>query len=388
MWIEEQPNGKFKYIERYTDPYTEKYKKVSTTLTSDSRRAWNEAQRTLNNKIDEKLKKAKQSDVTFAEITEKWHKVYKNTVKPSTELRARHSLKIIKRYISGDVLIRNIDTNYIQEMLDSIYYEENYSYSSTKQCKTIITAIFKFAKKRGFIETNPTFEVEIKKKPKTFEEVQRVGNFFLEHDELAALIKTQRGFLNGKRNSDLTEFLSLTGMRYGEAASLKYENFNDTFVEITGTLEYHTNKNSEGVITTAKTKSSYRKVDLSNRCIEILNEIILENTLMKNEYDSKFVEKGFLFSTVFGNPKDIGDYNGSLKNAAHRCGINKKISSHILRHTHISLLAEIGIPLKAIMDRVGHANPETTLKIYTHVTKNMQNNLIEKLNKIEETLPL
>ncbi|EHZ24031.1 integrase [Streptococcus pneumoniae GA14688] len=28
MWMEELPNGKFKYFERYKDPYTEKLKKV------------------------------------------------------------------------------------------------------------------------------------------------------------------------------------------------------------------------------------------------------------------------------------------------------------------------------------------------------------------------
>ena len=32
MWIEELPNGKFKYFERYKDPLTEKWKKVSITL--------------------------------------------------------------------------------------------------------------------------------------------------------------------------------------------------------------------------------------------------------------------------------------------------------------------------------------------------------------------
>lgn len=32
MWMEELPNGKFKYFERYKDPYTDKLKKVSVTM--------------------------------------------------------------------------------------------------------------------------------------------------------------------------------------------------------------------------------------------------------------------------------------------------------------------------------------------------------------------
>ena len=39
MWVEELPNGKFKYFERYKDPLTEKWKKVSITLEKCSRQA-------------------------------------------------------------------------------------------------------------------------------------------------------------------------------------------------------------------------------------------------------------------------------------------------------------------------------------------------------------
>lgn len=43
MWMEELPNGKYKFFERYKDPYTEKLKKVSVTMekkTPQSRFYW------------------------------------------------------------------------------------------------------------------------------------------------------------------------------------------------------------------------------------------------------------------------------------------------------------------------------------------------------------
>ncbi|MFR0702597.1 hypothetical protein [Enterococcus sp.] len=52
MWIEELAKGKYKYIERYKDPYTEELKKVSITLTSKSNVAKKQAQKELNEKID------------------------------------------------------------------------------------------------------------------------------------------------------------------------------------------------------------------------------------------------------------------------------------------------------------------------------------------------
>ena len=45
------------------------------------------------------------------------------------------------------------------------------------------------------------------------------------------------------------------------------------------------------------------------------------------------------------------------------------------------MLAELGVPLKTIMQRVGHNYPNTTLSIYTDVTKSMYDDVINKLNQ-------
>ena len=54
----------------------------------------------------------------------------------------------------------------------------------------------------------------------------------------------------------------------------------------------------------------------------------------------------------------------------------------MLRHSHISLLAELGVPIKAIMERVGHIDESITLRVYSHVTQNMHDEVKEKLNRI------
>lgn len=52
MWIEILANGKYKYIERYTDPYTEKSKKVSVTLDKNTAQVKKRALLLLQEKID------------------------------------------------------------------------------------------------------------------------------------------------------------------------------------------------------------------------------------------------------------------------------------------------------------------------------------------------
>lgn len=59
----------------------------------------------------------------------------------------------------------------------------------------------------------------------------------------------------------------------------------------------------------------------------------------------------------------------------------------MFRHTHVSKLAEMGIPLYVIQERVGHSNSKITEQVYLHVTKKVQDNLIEKLNQLAPSVP-
>ncbi|MFU2207040.1 tyrosine-type recombinase/integrase, partial [Streptococcus pluranimalium] len=74
--------------------------------------------------------------------------------------------------------------------------------------------------------------------------------------------------------------------------------------------------------------------------------------------------------------------------------INKRLKNYgdyhtyIFRHSYISYLAENGVPLKAIMDRVGHSDPKTTLSIYSHTTINIQQLVDNATEKITPNLPL
>lgn len=71
-----------------------------------------------------------------------------------------------------------------------------------------------------------------------------------------------------------------------------------------------------------------------------------------------------------------------IKETTDISSIKKRVTTHTLRHTHISTLAQLGINLKAIQERVGHSDYKTTLEIYTHVTDQMAKDMISKLENI------
>ncbi|MCG7337190.1 tyrosine-type recombinase/integrase [Sporosarcina sp. ACRSM] len=70
-----------------------------------------------------------------------------------------------------------------------------------------------------------------------------------------------------------------------------------------------------------------------------------------------------------------------------KTSIKKKATSHIFRHTHISMLTEAGMDIATIMESVGHEDIETTMKVYTHVTIKMKKDASVKINNLYGHIP-
>lgn len=378
MWIEELNNGKFKYVERYKDPYSDKYRKVSVTLKSNSNRAQNTARRELQEKIQKKINDVNKTDKTIGDMLEVFWKKYPPTVKDTTVRRVNSTHKLIKDELPPQYKLDKIDTPFLQNIVDKIYYEDEYSTSTTKQVKFYLNQLFTRAKKEKFVDYNPALELEIKSKPIQYEDIEKIEDKFLEREELRAIIDNLRYKRAHERYADFTEFMSLTGPRFGECIGIWMQNYFKDYVEIDGTIDYQTKRPHENYKTTPKNNSSFRRVDLQGRAQEIFEKIIFENKLAH-----EVTETTPLFTNAKGYPLELSSYNRMLKRVAKECGIQKNVTSHILRHTHISMLAEEEFDLKSIMSRVGHSKPETTLKIYTHVTNKMRDNNVSKLNDIK-----
>ena len=57
----------------------------------------------------------------------------------------------------------------------------------------------------------------------------------------------------------------------------------------------------------------------------------------------------------------------------------KRIRLHDIRHSHASLLVEMGFTPLAIAERLGHEKIEKTLNTYSHLYPNKQGELADKL---------
>ena len=159
---------------------------------------------------------------------------------------------------------------------------------------------------------------------------------------------------------------------------MQWKNFDGKSIAVDGTLDAFKLKISEAVKTTPKNINSRRIVDLPERAIEIL-----EYQKQINQLRFGIVkEDDYIFVSVQNNPVVLNSFNTQLKKAGIESNIEKTLSSHIFRHSHVSLLAELNIPIKTIMQRVGHGDASTTIKIYNHVTNKSKQDVINALNKI------
>ena len=92
--------------------------------------------------------------------------------------------------------------------------------------------------------------------------------------------------------------------------------------------------------------------------------------------------KSYVFTNTVGSPIDLNKVNNIIKEATDISSINKRVTTHTLRHTQISTLAQLGINLKVIQDRVRYSDYKTTLEIYTHVTIQMVKDMMNKLERM------
>lgn len=108
----------------------------------------------------------------------------------------------------------------------------------------------------------------------------------------------------------------------------------------------------------------------------------------------------FIFINRFGDCQHQGTLNKALRRIIRDCNDEQlekfknpvllpRFSCHSLRHTFTIRLFENGVNIKVIQEILGHADFDTTMNIYTHITQDMKkiefDNLAEKLQKQKET---
>ena len=163
------------------------------------------------------------------------------------------------------------------------------------------------------------------------------------------------------------EVLYWCGIREGELLALTPADFDFDAKVVNINKTYHLLKGEE-IITEPKTAKSRRRVKMPDfLCEEIKDFISMQYDLKPNNRLFP-TGKTFLYKMM-----EKGCVRANLP----------KIRVHDLRHSHVSLLIDMGFSAVAIADRMGHESIDITYR-YAHMFPSVQAEMADKLNDLRK----
>lgn len=233
--------------------------------------------------------------------------------------------------------------------------KKNYSQTYLKTINNQLSALFNYAVKFYDLKSNPC------KKAGSMGKSRAEEMSFWTVEEFKQFIDC----VMDKRQSYMA-FMVLywTGIRLGELLALTPADIDFEKRTISITKSYQ-RLGKKDVITPPKTPKSKRVITIPEFLTADIKDYI-DSSYDVGENDRMFpITKYFLEHEIKRGIKESGV---------------KKIRIHDLRHSHASMLIELGFSPLEIADRLGHEKVETTLNTYSHLYPNKQAKLADRLD--------
>ena len=231
-----------------------------------------------------------------------------------------------------------------------------YSPTYLKTINNQLSAIFNYAIRYYDLKSNPCAKAGSMGKSKAEEMDFWTGEEF-------------RKFIDSVMNKRLSymAFMTLywTGMRLGELLALNPKDVDLEKRTISITKSYQ-RLGKKDVITPPKTLKSKRVITVP----EFLAADIKD--YMDSLYDLQENDRLFPITKYY--------LEHEMQRGIKESGV-KRIRVHDLRHSHASMLIELGFSPLEIANRLGHEKVETTLNTYAHLYPNKQTKLAERLDR-------
>jgi len=190
--------------------------------------------------------------------------------------------------------------------------------------------------------------------------------------------------LTEKRRFYIVYVLALyTGMRKGEILALRWQDVDleQAKLQVRRTL-YRVD--GELVFQEPKTRGSLRTITLPDFAVSALKQHKAKQNKNKLLLGPAYNDYDLVVCNGNGNPVDPKDINRDMKYVIQKYNL-PKLRFHDLRHTHASILLQLGEHPKVVSERLGHSSISITLDTYSHVMPDMQKNLARAFDSAMKT---
>jgi integrase len=167
-------------------------------------------------------------------------------------------------------------------------------------------------------------------------------------------------------------------MRRGEILGLRWSDIdlNRKILQVVQTVYKPFNQQPQ--IQTPKTAGSMRSISLSDNVIDELKIHKKKQNELRLRFVTAYEDNNLVCPKPDGRPMDPRALIHHFEKSIKKVGV-KKIRFHDLRHTHATIMLQLGEHPKVVSERLGHSNVNITLNTYSHVLPNMQEDAARKL---------
>ena len=331
--------------------------------------------------------KPPESGMSYADFLDLWMEEHvKPTTKENTAAAYNNTIKVHIKPAIGQYRLSSLTHTTLQKIIND--KSSQLSRSSLNLLKTVLKCSCKYAMvQKQFISTTPAANLELPRE--CAESAADIRAY--SQKEIESFLKRLEG-----HTAWYVVMISLhTGMRIGEVYGLTWDDIDfDTQV-----ISVQRNVVRGNRIDTPKRKKSIRKIPFGDTLAQVLHDMRIkqqEDELRLGEYyHYSYVSKS---RDLIAAPKKSPCPDGAKRLdfvIRHDYGSFRSLSSvyndiakytpdlriHNIRHTHATVLAESGVPIKALADRLGHSDVSTTINMYVDNTDLMQAEAVHATEK-------
>lgn len=371
--------------------------------------------------FEQKVKSGKYLDgekLTFQAFCEIWLRDYAEqnldttTVATYKRLLNAHILPVI-----GHLKLAKVQPNHLNKFYYTLSHERKdgkeggYAPKTIKHIHNIISVIYSTAMKWNIVLDNPCDRVDVPKQTPTRDKIKYFNieqtEIFISlldkdytttckaHDRVDDTGKTYHVAEYNETRKLPTQFKLFFllavygGMRRGEILALEWADLD--FKQHTVSITKSTSTADGKALTKGpKTRSSVRVISIPGFIMELAKEWKTEQLRYRLAIGSQWQGENHLFIQWNGKQmhpdtpykvfkKIIKRYNGTVKNEAEKL---PDIPLHGLRHTSATLLISQKVDVRTVSGRLGHAQTSTTMDIYSHALKEMDEKAANALDQL------
>lgn len=362
---EYKENGKPKYKALYADTQPEMDAKIKeATLKKNQGVSLNDDKITVAQWAETWLNDYNKGNVRQNTFNSYKNTIYKHIIPNIGSYRLRdireHHLQLFLTNMGNSSYNRKIkvDDNgepILDENGEEIVLNEGkpYSEKSVKEVRSVLYMMFKKAQRNQLIPINPADELKVCGIPKK----ERRALTDYERKKVLEVCGEDNIF------SLFVLIMYYCGLRKGEVTALTTADIKNNFIDVNKQITYP--NGTVPVIGPPKSDAGYREVPIPkqlNKRLKIrLNELEGIVPLFPGK-EYSYPKKSKITTNWENFEKKVLD-----RRTIKEITPDEHITEHMLRHNYCTMLYENGIDVLTAAKYMGHDNPETTIKIYTHL---------------------